>query len=244
MVTRIGRHFRAQVIDNLLVGFKYIADVLFQLEQHGQYEDVQGTPDDFVIATEESHGILLTPRIRDKDAGAAALLMAELALDQKRRGKTVVDYLEQLQKEFGYFRNEGVPVFMRGVAGKQQMIALIDSLRAEPLHHIAGFEVTHFEDLRDEDGRFGPLQGATDAASRNVLLFRCGEHARVALRPSGTEPKAKVYLEACSDPCPSGATAAHWQETKSGVDELIVRLSSDFLKQVLARIGLDPSAAG
>jgi phosphoglucomutase/phosphomannomutase len=244
MMTRIGRHFRAQVIDNLLVGFKYIADVLYQLDEHGRYEDVEGTPADFVIATEESHGILLTPQIRDKDAGAAALVMAELALEQKRRGKTVVDYLEQLQWDFGYFRNEGIPVFMRGVEGKQQMAALLDSLRRDPLHQIAGLTVTHFEDLRDEEGRFGPLQGATDAASRNVLIFRCGEHARVALRPSGTEPKAKAYLETCSDPCPSGATAVQWEKIKMGVDELMARLSADFLKQALARIGLDPSAAG
>ena len=59
LVTRIARHFRAQVVNNLLVGFKYIADVLWQLEEHGQYEDVQGSPADFVIANEESHGILL-----------------------------------------------------------------------------------------------------------------------------------------------------------------------------------------
>src|SRR5262249_42680948 len=84
--TRIARHFGAQVIDDLLVGFKYIADVLWQLEQHGAYQDVRGSPADFVIATEESHGILVTPQIRDKDAGAAALLLAELALDQKRKG--------------------------------------------------------------------------------------------------------------------------------------------------------------
>ena len=88
-VTRIARHFRRQVVDNLLVGFKYIADVLWQLEQNGAYEDVRGTPDDFVIGCEESHGILVTPQIRDKDAAGAALLLAELALDQKRQGRTV-----------------------------------------------------------------------------------------------------------------------------------------------------------
>src|SRR5439155_21212678 len=85
LVTRIGRHFGAQVVDNLLVGFKYHADVLWQLERDGAYEDVQGGPGDFIIAVEESHGILLTPQIRDTDAGAAALELAELALDQKRK---------------------------------------------------------------------------------------------------------------------------------------------------------------
>ena len=94
LVTRIARHFKAQVVDNLLVGFKYIADVLWQLEQNGAYEDVAGTPEDFVIGCEESHGILVTPQIRDKDAAGAALLLAELALDQKRQGQTVLDYLD------------------------------------------------------------------------------------------------------------------------------------------------------
>jgi phosphoglucomutase/phosphomannomutase len=244
MMTRIGRHFRAQVIDNLLVGFKYVADVLHHLEQHGRYEDAHGSPADFVIATEESHGILLTPKIRDKDAGAAALLMAELALEQKRSGRTVVDYLERLQKEFGYFRNEGVPVFLPGVAGKQQIKDMLDNLRKDPLRQIAGLEVTEFTDLRDENGRFGPLKGATDEASRNVLLFRCGEQARVALRPSGTEPKAKIYLETCSAPCPPSASAEQWQKTRATVDDLMARLSADFVKQALARIGLEPSAAG
>src|SRR5262249_24262248 len=74
-VTRIARHFKAQVIDDLLVGFKYIADVLWQLEQNGTYGDVMGTPEDFVLAVEESHGVLVTPHIRDKDAACAALLM-------------------------------------------------------------------------------------------------------------------------------------------------------------------------
>src|SRR5262249_4302632 len=69
LVTRIARHFGAQVVDNLLVGFKYVADVLWQLEQAGAYEDVQGTPEDFVFGCEESHGVLVTPAIRDKDAG-------------------------------------------------------------------------------------------------------------------------------------------------------------------------------
>jgi phosphoglucomutase/phosphomannomutase len=243
-ITRIARHFRAQVIDNLLVGFKYVAEVLWQLEQGGAYEDVQGTPADFVLATEESHGALLMPQIRDKDAGAAALLLAELALDQKRRGQTVLDYLDRLARDFGYFRNEGVPVFLPGLQGKQQMLAMLDSLRSEPPREIAGLAVTSREDLRSEEGRMGPLKGATDAASRNVLIFRMGEGAKVVLRPSGTEPKAKIYLEACTDPCPAGLGPADWQRRCRDVDERIKRISEDFVRLALARIGLEPGAAG
>lgn len=244
LVTRIARHFKAQVIDHLLVGFKYVADVLWHLESEGGFDDVKGSPADFVIASEESHGILLTSQIRDKDAGGAALLLAELALDQKRKGRTVVDYLDGLYREYGYFRNEGVSVFMQGVEGRQQMAALLDRLRADPPRSIAGLAVTHYEDLRDEDGRFGSLKGATDAASRNVLLFRCGEQARVALRPSGTEPKAKVYVETCTAPCPSGATPEAWRHSCAAADDLLRRFVGDFLTQALGRIGLTPEAAG
>ncbi len=243
-VTRIARHFKAQIIDDLLVGFKYIADVLWHLEREGAYEDVSGTPEDFVLAVEESHGVLVTPHIRDKDAAGAALLMAELALDQKRRQQTVVDYLERLAREFGYYRNEGVSVFMRGLEGKQQMARMLDRLRETPPRTIAGLDVTSFEDLRDEGGRFGPLKGATDAASRNVLVFHCGERARVVLRPSGTEPKAKMYLQACSPPRPAGMSDDGWRRHCREVDELMQQLAVDFKRQALRLIGLEPSAAG
>jgi phosphoglucomutase/phosphomannomutase len=243
-VTRIARHFGAQVVDDLLVGFKYIADVLWQLERDGAYDDVYGTPADFVIGVEESHGILVTPQVRDKDAAGGALLLAEVALDQKRRGQSLLDYLDRLARQFGHFRHEGVPVFLRGLQGKEQIARMLDSLRAAPLVEVAGLKVTHFEDLRREDGRLGPIKGATDWASRNVLVFHFGEQARAVLRPSGTEPKAKIYLEVCSAPCPAGQKDADWQKTCREVDELLQRLSQDFVRQALATIGLDPSAAG
>jgi phosphoglucomutase len=243
-VTRIARHFKAQIVNDLLVGFKYIGDVLWQLEQKGSYEDVCGSPDDFVIGVEESHGALTTPQIRDKDAGGAAVLLAELALDQKRRGQTVLDYIERLAREFGYYHNVGIPVFMAGVHGKQQMGLMLDRLRATPPREIGGLAVTRFEDRRDENGRLGPIKGATDAASRNVLVFHFGEQARVVLRPSGTEPKAKIYLEACSPPCAPGTPPERWRRVCQEVDELAKRLGEAFVRQALALIGLDPSAAG
>ncbi|MFL5245814.1 MAG: phospho-sugar mutase [Gemmataceae bacterium] len=237
LITLIARHFKAQVVDNLLVGFKYIAEVLRQLEEQGSYEDVRGTPDDMVIACEESHGILVTPQIRDKDAGGAALLLAELALEVKRHKKTMLGYVDQIYRQFGYFRNEGVPVAMTGIQGKEDMARMLDSLRAKPITEIGGLKVTGFEDLRDERGRMGPLKGATDASSRNMLLYHLGDQARIALRPSGTEPKAKTYVEAHSPPCPRNASAGQWQKSCEDVDNLVKRLGAEFQKQALARIG-------
>jgi phosphoglucomutase/phosphomannomutase len=124
------------------------------------------------------------------------------------------------------------------------MARMLDRLREAPPKEVAGLALTGFEDLRDEKGRFGPLKGATDYAARNVLLFQFGERARVALRPSGTEPKAKIYLEACSAPCAPGATPEAWRQTCRAVDELIGRMSKDFVRQALALIGLSPDAAG
>jgi phosphoglucomutase/phosphomannomutase len=234
-VTRIARHFKAQVIDYLLVGFKYMADVLGQLEAQGYFDEVRGSPEDFVIATEESHGAMLTSQFRDKDAGAAALVLAEIALDQKRKNRTMLDYVDEVHRQFGYFRNEGRSVAMAGVEGRRLMAAMMESLRRDPPKMVGGLAVTHFEDLRDEDGRFGPLKGATDAASRNVLLFRLGDSARVALRPSGTEPKAKAYIEAWSPPCPHGATAERWAAIKTEVGSRLKAVGEEFVALAVAR---------
>lgn len=238
LVTRIARHFGCQVVDDLLVGFKYIADVLWQLEQTGECEDVRGTPDDFIIGVEESHGVLVTPKIRDKDAAGAALLLAELALDQKRHGHTVNEYLDMLYRKFGYFCNEVFPIVMTGIEGKQQMARMLDRLRASPPAEIGGTKVTSFEDLRDEKGRLGPIKGGTDLASRNVLVFHLGDHARLTLRPSGTEPKAKAYVEVCSDPCGINVSAHEWRDLRSAVDERAGLLAKDFLRQALAAAGM------
>jgi phosphoglucomutase/phosphomannomutase len=242
LVSRIARSFNAQVVENLLVGFKYIADVLYQLDEMGEYEDVRGKPEDFVIGCEESHGILTTPEIRDKDAGGAAVLMADMALEQKRQGRTVVDYLDQLARQYGYFRNEVLNLVMTGIEGKSNMVRMLEAMRSNPPKTIANLEVTGFEDLRDEAGRLGPLKGATDAAARNFLVFHMGENAKIALRPSGTEPKAKAYLEVSSAPARTGTTAEAWAKTCKDIDELAQRIATDFLTQAMGRVGLKPPA--
>lgn len=242
LVTRIARHFGAQVVDNLLVGCKYIADVMWQLEQHGHYEDVEGTPADVVIGCEESHGYLLTPKVRDKDAAPPALLLAELALEAKRQGHTVCHYLDNLYRQFGYFHNLLTTVVMPGLEGKQHMAKMLDRLRQDPPAEIAGLPVTRCEDLRDENNWMGPIKGATDYAARNFLVFTLGPNARLALRPSGTEPKAKAYIEVCSAPCPPNVSGSDWRANCQRVDEQANRLAKEFVRLALSLVGLVPPA--
>ncbi len=244
-ITRIARHFGAQVVNDLLVGFKYHADVLRQLEETGQYGDVKGTPDDFVIATEESHGILTTPHIRDKDSSGAALLLAELALHLKRQKRTIPEFLADLARQFGYYRNELRNLVMTGVEGKRDMARMLDALRSNPPKSIGGLPVITFEDLRDETGRMGPFKGETDRAARNFLIFRLrgdGVEGKVCLRPSGTEPKAKAYVEASCPPPPPGTADAAWDAARQRVDAVARRVSDDFVTLALGTVGQTPSA--
>lgn len=242
MVGRVARQFNAQVVDNLLVGFKYIGDVLWHLESIGSYEDVSGTPADFVFGCEESYGFLTTPDLRDKDAGGAAVLLAEMALEQKRQGRTIPEYLDILARQFGYFRNEVLNLVMSGIEGKSNMGRMLDALRKNPPKTIGGLAVTSFEDLRDEKGRMGPHKGATDAASRNFLIFRLGDLAKVVLRPSGTEPKAKAYLEVRSAPWKAGVSGEAWDAACKDIDTLAQRIATDFLGQALGTVGFRPAA--
>jgi phosphoglucomutase/phosphomannomutase len=239
LVTRIARHFGTQVVNNLLVGFKHMAEVLRQLEDTGAYEDVRARPEDLVIATEESHGILAMPQIRDKDAGAACLLLAELALYLKRHGTTVIDALDGLARQFGYFRNELINIVMTGLEGKHSMARMLDQLRSEPPQSIGGLTVTGFEDLRDPAGRMGPIKGATDAAGRNVLVYSLTDNTKVVLRPSGTEPKAKAYIEVCSAPRTPQTSDSDWEAVCQQVDERTQTLADDFLRQALGLAGLE-----
>ena len=248
-ITRIGREFAAQVVNDLLVGFKYHADVLRQLETTGRYgEFVQGTVEDFVIATEESHGVMATAAFRDKDSACAALLMAEAALDQKRQGRTLLDYLDELSRQFGYYRNELLNIVLPGLEGKQDIERMLHALRTDPPADIGGLTVDRVEDLRDEDGKLGPYKGGvggTDWAARNFLIFRMkdspdGLSAKVSLRPSGTEPKAKAYLEVCSEPRPGNMAESDWLTACAAVDEQVQRLATDFLTRALATVGSTP----
>lgn len=237
-IGRIARKFGVQLVDDLLVGFKYHADVLNQLEVHGKFGEITGRPADMVMATEESHGAMATSEIRDKDSGGPCLLLAELALFQKRRGRSVLDYLEYLNRTYGYFWNGLQNVVMTGILGKQQMLAMLTSVRNDPPKEIGGRKVIRVVDYWNEESRLGPIKGETDRASRNLLIFHVEGNAKVALRPSGTEPKAKAYIEACTEPMLPGTAPADWQKLCVETAASGEAVGKAFVTLAMGRVGL------
>lgn len=232
LVRRVAERRGAHVIGHLMVGFKYIGDGLRQLEERGAFGGYSGSVDDFVVGVEESHGVLVTPALRDKDAAGAALALAEYASVLEERGLTLVDALEGLWGEVGYVHNELVSTVMRGAAGKARIERIQSELRRDPPAEIGGLLVTAFFDRADPAGPLGPIRSGTDAQSRDVLVFQLGESARLLLRPSGTEPKNKIYVEYCGTPGADLATEI--PRCAAAAREL----ARSFTQTMLARVGI------
>lgn len=192
LVTRVAEAAGASVVGELPVGFKFIGRVLRELELHGVSEGLAARVDDFVLGVEESHGALTTPHLRDKDAAGAALALAEAASLARDRGHTLVDVLHGLWEAHGPHRHRLASVRAPGAAGRVALAGAMARLRAAPPTELAGEPVLRVVDL---------LAGAPDgeAPARDQLTLELA-HGRVTLRPSGTEPKAKVYSEAWGAP--------------------------------------------
>ncbi|MBN2056475.1 phospho-sugar mutase [bacterium] len=232
LISRIGRGYGAEVVGDLLVGFKYIAGVIQGLADAGR------DPGDFVIGCEESHGILITPKVRDKDATGAALYLAELASLLKTEGSTFDAYLQAIYKKYGYSGTLLVSMVMKGAVGMEKIAAIQDALRAGPPREIAGLRVVEFLDHRNENGRFGPFKSETDRSARNVLIMRLENGARIMLRPSGTEPKIKVYFERITEPLGDTAGDDRLRAVAADVDAELAQLSRSFSRFVLGLIDI------
>lgn len=232
----IAERFGGTLIGDLLVGIKYHANVLHQIERHRPYGGMDFTLADFVIAVEESHGILVTPDIRDKDAAGAALLLSELAALQRRDGRVLLDYLDDIYRRYGYFANLGASMVMSGAEGARRIQHIQQTLRSSPPGELDGWEVTQAVDHWDESGVHGPLLCDTDRAARNVLVYRLANDARVIIRPSGTEPKNKVYVEVPAAPLGVDARDDELASLKTATDALARRLADDFTRKMLAAI--------
>ncbi|RJO65947.1 MAG: phospho-sugar mutase [Myxococcales bacterium] len=184
----IARAYGLTVKDDLLVGFKWIAE---QIEK-------QADPEDFLFGSEESIGFMRGPQSRDKDAAAAALLMAEIAARQKAAGRTLLAFLDDIYRRYGYFHDAGASIFLEGAKGSERMARIMAALRQSPPAEVAGLPVLAVIDRMTNRirGLDGTSLGTVDGPTSNLLIFRLREDHKswIALRPSGTEPKIKFYL--------------------------------------------------
>ena len=189
LITEIARARNVRCIDDLLVGFKYI----------GQTMDQEG-PGGFVFGAEESLGYLAGAYARDKDAAIGGLYVAELAAEMKQAGKTLLDRLDELYIEHGYFLEAQRSEICLGPSGKQQIARIMSALRDSPPSELAGIAMAEIRDYQAHEVRALPENthlAELREPSGNLLFldsapgeFRCS----IAVRPSGTEPKIKFYF--------------------------------------------------
>ncbi len=180
LVRVIAENYGAKV-QNLLTGFKYIGEYITALEKDGKQ-------DNFVVGMEESYGYLLGIHARDKDAVVASQLVCEMAAYYKTQGKTLIDVMNDIYAKYGIYLNRVESFEFEGAAGMQKMSDIMTALRNNAPKEIGGLSVTDVTDYKDVS--------KTGLPSSNVLAYALENGNGVVVRPSGTEPKIKVYVTA------------------------------------------------
>jgi phosphoglucomutase len=162
---------------NTLTGFKYIGEKMTEFERTGQYR--------FLFGYEESYGYLAGNYCRDKDAVLASMLICEAAAYYKSQGKTLYDVLQELYRKYGYFQEHLESRTLKGIDGVEKIRAIMEDWRNNPPSAVTGVEVVRVQDYS---------KGIEGLPAENVLKFTLADDSWFCLRPSGTEPKIKVYF--------------------------------------------------
>jgi phosphoglucomutase len=188
----------SEIIDDLLVGFKYVADVLKRLGRDGVYRNVRRRPEELVIAAEESHGVIALPHILDKDSTPACMFLAGLYQRLAQKGQTLLDYYVGILEQLGGYDTVNRSIMMAGAAGMERKDRIMAWLRESPPATIGGHPILRIADHWDEK-HYGPLVSDSERLPRNVLQLFTRRFV-VTVRPSGTEPKLKFYCQLLPDP--------------------------------------------
>lgn len=179
LLDAIAEDFGLTIYNNILVGFKYVAQIIREKQDDGN--------ETFLIGGEESYGMLKGSYCRDKDAAVAALLLCELASELKDQGKSLIWQLNELYKKYGVFTETLSSIQYPGADGFANMQRIMKQLRENPPKDIAGVPIVTVIDREQSTG----------AEKGNVLIFELSDdhHNRLTIRPSGTEPKMKIYAQ-------------------------------------------------
>ena len=190
MIYPIAKQYHCEVKD-VLTGFKYIGEQIGLLEK-------ENCSDRYVFGFEESYGYLAGTYVRDKDAVVASMLICEMAAYYKTKGMSLVDALDGMYQEYGYYLNTTDNFQCEGLAGMEKMQSIMEGLRANRPEELGGIPVIHYADYLKStsyDCKTGSVTPITLPKS-NVLSYTLEDGANVIVRPSGTEPKIKVYVAA------------------------------------------------
>jgi len=190
-------------LHNVLTGFKFIGEVIKKYEVTGH--------DTFLFGFEESYGYLKGTYARDKDSVVASMLVTEMAASYMKKGMTLADALDGLFEKYGYFLEGVKNIYMEGLDGLEKMAALMDELREAPPTHIGGRRVVSIRDYLKNTVTDIDTGNVTETGLpiSNVLYFVVDNGDRIIMRPSGTEPKIKLYML---------THAATYEETKRQCD--------------------------
>ena len=178
-------------LKNVLTGFKYIGEVILNLEKKGE-------EDRYIFGFEESYGYLSGTYVRDKDAVVASMLVAEMAAYYSKQGKSLAEVIDGLYEEFGYYINKTVAFEFEGETGMQKMAAMMEKVRAEVPASLGAYKSVKVSDYRFKK-ETDLLTGETEELflpTSNVIALHLENDNSVIFRPSGTEPKIKLYVTA------------------------------------------------
>ena len=176
-------------LKNVLTGFKYIGEVILNLEK--KHEENR-----YLFGFEESYGYLSGTYVRDKDAVVASMLVCEMAAYYKKQGKSLAEVIDGLYEEFGYYLNQTYSFEFDGAAGMQKMSDIMTAVRDNTPKSIAGYDVVKVSDyfLRKETDVATGSVTDIDLPESNVIALHLADDNAVIIRPSGTEPKIKLYI--------------------------------------------------
>ena len=171
---------------NVLTGFKWIAELIKEKE----------ATENYIIGGEESYGLMIGDKLRDKDAVSAVALLCEMAAYEKDKGKSLFDKLIELYLEYGFYKEHLISITKKGMDGQQQIAAMMETFRNNPPAQLAGIEVAHLLDYDMQTAKNIQSGEVTkiNLPKSNVLQFLLTDGSKISARPSGTEPKIKFYF--------------------------------------------------
>jgi phosphoglucomutase len=194
MTDAVANHYGVEMI-NVLTGFKFIGEQIGILEAKGEENR-------FIFGFEESYGYLTGPYVRDKDAVNGAMIVCEAAAYYKKQGKTLIDRMKELYSFFGYYKNDLMDFSFKGAGSMEKMALVMESLRENAPEIIIGKRVKEISDYQNSQKKVLGFSGTKtgfypiNLPKSNVLEYLLEDGSSMIVRPSGTEPKLKIYLSA------------------------------------------------